>query len=401
MTRTRMLRPTWRKLLHAGSARRLCGFSHLCDRALKITLVSPVPMTSLSGNRTTAVRWQRLLEELGHSTNLVQSWQDDEAEVLIALHARKSFDSIRRFHGMQPGAPLVVTLTGNRSVLWTSIGATRCFAPSTWQPASWPCSRQRSSACRGRCTTRSTSSYSRPSPRTRRRRSRRNRFEVSVLSHLREVKDPLLAAYATRRLPATSRIVVRHAGAALDEELGEQARKETETNPRYRWLGPLPFVRARELLANSRLMVLSSREEGGANVVSEAIVDGVPVLSTDISGSRGLLGDDYPGYYPVGDTKSLASLLLRAESETRVPGGAQGTLRALAAPFYPRRRAGGLARASVQRCPHSLAVIDGGDRPLKTLSATMPVDRHIPRAACGFPEARHVLSSLRRPVGAL
>ena len=62
-------------------------------------------------------------------------------------------------------------------------------------------------------------------------------------------------------------------------------------------------------------MVLSSREEGGANVVSEAIVDGVPVLSTDISGSRGLLGDDYPGYYPVGDAQGLSSLLLRAESE--------------------------------------------------------------------------------------
>ena len=53
---------------------------------MNITLVSPVPVTSLSGNRTTAVRWQRLLEELGHSTNLVQSWQDDETDVLIALH---------------------------------------------------------------------------------------------------------------------------------------------------------------------------------------------------------------------------------------------------------------------------------------------------------------------------
>ena len=142
-----------------------------------------------------------------------------------------------------------------------------------------------------------------------------DRFEVSVLSHLREVKDPLLAAVATRRLPATSRIVVRHAGAELDPELGRLAREETETNPRYQWLGPLPFDRARELLASSRLLVLSSRHEGGANVVSEAIVAGVPVLSTDIPGSKGLLGDDYAGYYPVGDDKGLASLLLRAESE--------------------------------------------------------------------------------------
>ena len=271
-------------------------------------------MTSLSGNRTTAVRWQRLLEELGHSTNLVQSWQDDEAEVLIALHARKSFDSIRRFHGMQPGAPLVVTLTGTDLYcdLDRSDEVLRAIDMATRVVALQPAALERlPRAVHNKVHVILQSAEPPHSP----PKISPDRFEVSVLSHLREVKDPLLAAYATRRLPATSRIVVRHAGAALDEELGEQARKETETNPRYRWLGPLPFVRARELLANSRLMVLSSREEGGANVVSEAIVDGVPVLSTDISGSRGLLGDDYPGYYPVGDTKSLASLLLRAESE--------------------------------------------------------------------------------------
>ena len=55
----------------------------------------------------------------------------------------------------------------------TSTGARRCFAPSTWRPASWPCSRQRSNVCRGRCTTRSTSSYSPLSPRLRPRGPRR------------------------------------------------------------------------------------------------------------------------------------------------------------------------------------------------------------------------------------
>ncbi len=281
---------------------------------MNITLVSPVPVTSLSGNRTTAVRWQRLLEELGHSTKLVQSWQEDEADVLVALHARRSFDSIRRFHEMRPGAPLVVTLTGTDlycdldrgdEVLRAVDMATRVVALQPAALARLP------RAVHDKVHVILQSSEPPPSP----PKTSSDRFEVSLLSHLREVKDPLLAAVATRRLPATSRIVVRHAGAELDEELGRQAREETETNPRYQWLGPLPFERARELLASSRLMVLSSREEGGANVVSEAIVDGVPVLSTDIAGSRGLLGDDYPGYYPVGDDEALANLLLRAESE--------------------------------------------------------------------------------------
>jgi hypothetical protein len=41
----------------------------------------------------------------------------------------------------------------------------------------------------------------------------------------------------------------------------------------------------------------------------------VPVLSSRIAGSVGLLGADYPGYFPVGDTAALARLLERTESD--------------------------------------------------------------------------------------
>jgi glycosyltransferase involved in cell wall biosynthesis len=55
--------------------------------------------------------------------------------------------------------------------------------------------------------------------------------------------------------------------------------------------------------------------EGGAHVVSEAIALGIPVLASDIAGNRGLLGDDYPGFFPVKDERALAKLLMRAESD--------------------------------------------------------------------------------------
>jgi glycosyltransferase involved in cell wall biosynthesis len=54
--------------------------------------------------------------------------------------------------------------------------------------------------------------------------------------------------------------------------------------------------------------------EGGAHVVSEAIAIGIPVIASDIAGNRGLLGDDYPGYFPVGNEIELAKLLLQAET---------------------------------------------------------------------------------------
>ena len=61
--------------------------------------------------------------------------------------------------------------------------------------------------------------------------------------------------------------------------------------------------------------MLSSQTEGGANVISEAVVAGVPILASRISGSVGLLGEDYPGYFSVGNTVQLRKLLLKAESQ--------------------------------------------------------------------------------------
>ena len=142
-------------------------------------------------------------------------------------------------------------------------------------------------------------------------------FDVCVLSHLRRVKDPLLAAAAVRRLPPESAVQVTHVGAAFEPELGRSAKKETMTNPRYRWVGELDRDAALDVLAASRILVLTSRMEGGANVVSEAIAAGVPVVSTRIDGSVGILGEDYPGYFPVSDAQALADLLRRAETDSR------------------------------------------------------------------------------------
>ncbi len=55
--------------------------------------------------------------------------------------------------------------------------------------------------------------------------------------------------------------------------------------------------------------------EGGANALGEAIVTGTPILSSRIPGSVGILGEDYPGYFEVGDTSELARLMIQAESD--------------------------------------------------------------------------------------
>jgi glycosyltransferase involved in cell wall biosynthesis len=108
---------------------------------------------------------------------------------------------------------------------------------------------------------------------------------------------------------------VLHVGKALSDDMAIEARAEMAANPRYHWLGELPRWQALRVLARSHVLVLSSRMEGGANVLSEALAFGVPILASHIAGSIGLLGEDYPGYFPLADTATLARLLEQAEHD--------------------------------------------------------------------------------------
>lgn len=138
---------------------------------------------------------------------------------------------------------------------------------------------------------------------------------ISVIGHLRDVKDPLRAAAASRLLPPASRVKIDQIGRAYTSTWAALAESEMKSNPRYRWHGDVSAASVRRLLARSHAMVISSRSEGGANVISEAAVAGVPILASRMDGNVGLLGADYPGYFPVGNTIALANLMQRVEND--------------------------------------------------------------------------------------
>ncbi|XAM01057.1 hypothetical protein OT109_06645 [Phycisphaeraceae bacterium D3-23] len=138
-------------------------------------------------------------------------------------------------------------------------------------------------------------------------------FDLCVLGHLRDVKDPMRAAEASRLMPASSRLRILHAGKALTPEYETLARREMAENPRYRWLGEQDRAGTERTLLQSRGMVLSSKLEGGANVIGEAVVAGRPVLSSRTACAVGLLGGDYPGLFDIGDTRVLTALMHRLE----------------------------------------------------------------------------------------
>jgi putative glycosyltransferase (TIGR04348 family) len=288
-------------------------------RSLAIRIVTPARPGSRQGNRVTALRWARFLRGLGHRVTLADEWRGERCDVLVALHARKSFPSVERYRAARPEGALVVALTGTDLYddLPGSAEARRSLELASRLVVLQPLAlRALPEAARGKVRVIHQSLPSPASPASRARRPARARtFDVCVLGHQREVKDPLCAARAARLLPETSRVRVVQVGGALEPALGREARAEERRNPRYRWLGELGRARALAVLGRARLLALTSRLEGGANAVSEAIVLGVPVVSTRIDGSVGLLGDDYPGYFPVGDAAALADLLARAESD--------------------------------------------------------------------------------------
>jgi glycosyltransferase involved in cell wall biosynthesis len=122
-------------------------------------------------------------------------------------------------------------------------------------------------------------------------------------------------ALATTYLPEQSRIRVTHLGGALSEDMAETADMAQGKLPRWRWLGDVSHRTVLKHLARARLMVISSVMEGGANVICEALAAGVPVLASQMPGNVGMLGEDYPGYFPVGNERKLARLLSMAETD--------------------------------------------------------------------------------------
>jgi putative glycosyltransferase (TIGR04348 family) len=302
---------------------------------VKICLVTPAPPRSLTGNRVTALRWARLLGQLGHRVTVVEEYGGQACDALVALHARKSAPSVERAARERPGLPIIVALTGtdlyrdSRSCAITRGSLDRATALVVLQAQAV---RELPEAVRSR-----TRVIVQSAERVRAQKPRRDAFEVALLAHLRPVKDPFRAAMAARLLPAASRVRIVHAGAALEPDFEQRARSEAASNPRYRWLGEMPHWRARRVLARSRLAVITSRSEGGANVLSEAIAAGIPVVSSRIPGSTGVLGSDYPGLFSMGDTQGLAALLHRAETDGEFYGALGAWCRRLAPLVEPAR----------------------------------------------------------------
>ena len=285
-----------------------------------ICIISPALAAANNGNWQTAKRWQQMLSSDYHVDIMLQ-WDGRPFDAMLALHARRSADSIAQWSDKFPDKLIVLALTGTdlyRDIAVDPLAqqslklAHRLVVLQDMGPKSLP------AEFRSKCQVIFQSTPRRhPSQKTAPKTTQRLRS--LMVGHLRSEKSPETYFAAARALAHRPDIVLDHIGAPLDTDLGELARQLALEVPTYRYLGEQTHEQTRARIARAHVLVHPSRMEGGAHVVMEAIMSGTPVLASRIDGNVGMLGADYAGYFDCGDADQLANALIDCREGQNLP----------------------------------------------------------------------------------
>lgn len=272
----------------------------------KIAVSCPFPLDSPQGNVVSA---RRIAELLG--AGVCHGMPEGEVDIAILLHARRSAGVLREIRSKWPDAKVVVVLTGTDlyrdipagdvDALWLLESADLLATYHEAAIADVPERFRKKARLGGK-------SLDIELPRA---RSERRENLLTVVQHLREVKDPFLTA---RAAPDDYEVVT--IGRALEDDFKREARKLEAEKTNFRWLGERSRAEVLEWQMQATATVNSAAMEGGANAVIEAMFCGTPVLASRISGNVGLLGEDYPAYFDYGDRAGLRALIDKLGSGT-------------------------------------------------------------------------------------
>ena len=301
----------------------------------RIVIVSPASARENNGNWQTASRWARFLRQ-DYDVHVAQSWApgDPAPDLMIALHARRSAAALAAFTDAHPGRPSVLVLTGTD--LYRDIKHDATARASLDRAGALVLLQSAGLALLGAASRAKAHVIYQSAPALRPwpRGDAPRHADICMVGHLRDEKDPLTFIRAAGLVTHPAARLV-HIGGALDPALGAAAQAAQSDNPHYRWLGALPHAAARQRLKRCHAMAITSRMEGGANVIIEAVTSGVPVLASDIGGNRGMLGEDYAGYFAPGDADGLARLIDRSIGDAAFDALLRKQCAARAALFAP------------------------------------------------------------------
>ena len=290
-----------------------CRHLNLMPHSLpKLAIITPAMAEANNGNWRTAHRWQSLLQH-DFKTILLGDWSSatpTDYDAVIALHARRSAPAIVQLRDACPNKALIVVLTGTD--LYHDLATDRAaqhslnladalivlqddaiqFVPRVHRHKTHVVYQ----------SAKSLSPALKPS----------GQLDCVVVGHLRYEKSPETIFDLVPVLPPNLPIRILHIGAPLDAALAARAVATALSDTRYRWAGAMPHGLTRAAIKRAHLLIHPSILEGGANVIVEAIVAGTPVLASHMSGNIGMLGQDYAGYFPVGDHRALLERLTQS-----------------------------------------------------------------------------------------
>lgn len=276
---------------------------------MKVLVTTPYEKNSLQGNTVTAKRVVSILQESGIESAVLSN--DDEvgrADVLIALHARKSAHFIDEFLAVNPAGKVIVYLTGTD--LYSDIPSCCEICEKSMELADALVVSQEaslSSVPERYCAKSVVVHKSIEIPELASKATEPDLF--TVIGHLRAVKQPFMAVESLQLLEGSVRLVLL--GKEVDLGSDEISRKWQAKDPRFQWLGGVPYAETLQWMQRSVATINTSLAEGGANSVGESIVLGVPVLASRVEGNVGMLGDDYAGYFSADSEQELADLMHR------------------------------------------------------------------------------------------
>lgn len=309
-----------------------------------IAIVTPYLADANNGNWRTAHRWQALLQNK-FKTIVQKEWPlqpPHPVDAMIALHARRSAGSAVRFRAQHPGKPLIVTLTGTD--LYRDLKeSAEAQATVAMADALVVLQEDAISHIPREHRHKTHVIYQSATPLSPARKVK-GRLVCVVVGHLRPEKDPQTIFRLAELIPDGFPLRILHIGAPLDDNYAARARELSVTNPHYHWAGALPHGLTRAAIKRAHLLIHPSIMEGGANVIVEAISAGTPVIASRMSGNVGMLGHDYPGYFPVGDVAALWTLLYRCAREGSFLSRLNTACAARAKLFLPETERAGLCQ---------------------------------------------------------
>ena len=277
-----------------------------------VLIVSPALAGANNGNWQTAWRWSRMLRPLFRTT-IASQWQGQDADVLLALHARKSADSVLGWAQAKGSDRLALVLTGTD--LYRDIQTDALAQRALQQAGQLVLLQERAPDALPAALRPKAHVIFQSAPQRVALVKTSRHLRSLMVGHLRDEKDPLTYLRAAERLVHRPDIFLDHIGDALDPALGRAAQQAERNCPQYRWLGGLAHGPTRSRIQRAHVLVHPSQMEGGAHVILEAVQSGTPVLASNIAGNVGMLGPHYAGYFALGDDAALAALLQRCRDD--------------------------------------------------------------------------------------